>query len=358
MHVQPITFYKTAAVSSILKPKDLVVYLKTTETCQLNCKHCFTNGVNGKKVYFNPDNTIEWFKKLHKECETFGSGAIIFHGGEPFLAPLEDMYKVWEKVSPLWPNLGWSCSTNLCFTLTDDHLKFFSTVLKTGFCTSWDKNIRFENDKQEKLWRKNLKTLVDLGHNITLNISLNKDLMEMDTVELVTWLNTLGVNYVQFERLTHDGSANVNTDIFPANKDLDNWFVQMHETYQAIKPKYRDVLLDGVYSSITKGVHGGVRCRDCEQKIFTINGDGTISGCPNSAVGNSFGDINQPINSLLSAPGRINNITCEVSRDPRCYTCDVFDICNSDCHQLSWQGDVCAAPRTLMQRLKYDNSWR
>jgi radical SAM protein with 4Fe4S-binding SPASM domain len=132
----------------------------------------------------------------------------------------------------------------------------------------------------------------------------------------------------------------------------------MHETYQTIKPKYKDVLLEGVYSSITKGIHGGVRCRDCEQKIFTINADGTVAGCPNAAVGNGFGDISQPIRTLLSARGRINNITCEIERDPRCYTCDVFDICNSDCHQLKWQGDICAAPRTLMQRLKNDNSWQ
>jgi hypothetical protein len=25
---------------------------------------------------------------------------------------------------------------------------------------------------------------------------------------------------------------------------------------------------------------------------------------------------------------------------------------------LKWQGDICAAPKTLMQRLKNDNSWR
>lgn len=359
MHVQPITFHRSPPkLSEILKPKDLVVYLKTTETCQLNCKHCFTNGTNGKKIYFNPQKTIEWFNKLHAEFPTFGGGSIIFHGGEPFLAPLDDMYEVWKEVSVLWPNLRWSCSSNLCFNMTDEHLKFFDVVLKNGFCTSWDKNIRFENDKQEALWRKNLKTLVDRNHNITLNISLNAQLLVMDPVELVNWLNTLGVKYVQFERLTHDGSAKINDEIFPSNKQLDSWFVKMHEVYQEIKPLYYDVLLEGVYSSITKGIHGGVRCRDCEQKIFTINADGSVSGCPNSAVGNSFGSIEQPINSLLGSSGRINNITCEAARDERCYTCDVFDICNSDCHQLKWQEDVCAAPKTLMQRLKNDDARR
>lgn len=359
MIIQPIQFFKSVDVSGLLKPSDLVVYLKTTETCQLNCKHCFTNGTNGKKIYFNPDATIDWFKRMHEVCPTFNSGTIIFHGGEPFLAPLDDMLRVYEEVSPLWPNINWSCSTNLTYTLTDEHLEFFKKVFKHGFCTSWDKDIRFANQKQEDLWLKNLKTVVDAGFNITLNVSLNKALIDMDIEELVRWLDTLGVNYVQFERLTYDGSALDNQDIFPTNKELDDWFVKMDYAYKTIKPKYKDVLLEGIYLSFTEGVHGGVRCRDCEQKIFTVNADGGVSGCPNSAVDNAFGHINQEIKALLGSRGRINNISCEMDRDPRCYTCDVFEICNSDCHQLKWQGDVCAAPKTLMRNLKdnHDYCW-
>ena len=139
------------------------------------------------------------------------------HGGEPFLAPIENLYEVWKKVSPLWPNIHWSCSTNLTYNLTEEHLKFFKEVFTKGFCTSWDKSIRFSNQKQEDLWRENLRTLVNEGHNITLNVSLNRELLEMNTDELVNWLNTLGVNYVQFERLTYDGSALQNMDIFPLN---------------------------------------------------------------------------------------------------------------------------------------------
>ncbi len=352
MEQKTILFYSKQV--SAVKPTSLVVYLKTTETCQLNCSHCFTNGINGKQIYFDPVKTIDWFKRVHAECPTLDSGTIIFHGGEPFLAPLADMQKVWEDVRELWPNIRWSCSTNLTYNLTNEILNFFSTVLPDGFCTSWDKNIRFANVRQEELWRKNLKTLVDAGHNITLNVSLNKDLLQEDTDELVLWLDTLGVNYVQFERLTWDGSAVKNTHIFPANVDLDEWFVKMHKSYKKIKPKYRDVLIGGLYDSIQKGIHGGVRCRDCEQKIFTINADGSIAGCPNAAVDNAFGHIDQEFLDLLVSPKRLDNILCETNRDTRCYTCDVFDVCNSDCHQLVWEGDQCAAPRTLMKQIKME----
>jgi hypothetical protein len=49
------------------------------------------------------------------------------------------------------------------------------------------------------------------------------------------------------------------------------------------------------------------------------------------------------------------NIQSETIRHPTCATCPVFDLCNGDCHQLGWQGDVCAAPKSLMTKLKADD---
>ena len=39
---------------------DLMFYIKTTETCNLNCDHCFTNGKNGRKIYFHPESIADW----------------------------------------------------------------------------------------------------------------------------------------------------------------------------------------------------------------------------------------------------------------------------------------------------------
>ena len=35
--------------------KNAMIYLKTTETCQLDCSHCFTSGSLGRKIYFDVD---------------------------------------------------------------------------------------------------------------------------------------------------------------------------------------------------------------------------------------------------------------------------------------------------------------
>jgi hypothetical protein len=62
-------------------------------------------------------------------------------------------------------------------------------------------------------------------------------------------------------------------------------------------------LIETVYEKFEKGfTDSGTFCRDCEQKIFTINADGTISGCPNSAPEFSYGTINDDIQTIINSP--------------------------------------------------------
>jgi radical SAM protein with 4Fe4S-binding SPASM domain len=144
----------------------------------------------------------------------------------------------------------------------------------------------------------------------------------------------------------------------PTNLELDAWMLELwNASIELETHKYfGNLLFDSMLTSFVNTTHSGCRCRSCEQKIFTLNADGTIGGCPNSAVNNTFGNINDDIYDLLSSEGRLENIACESNRNPNCYGCDVFDICNGDCHQLAWQGDVCAAPKSLMRRFKQENN--
>jgi len=70
-----------SALSPMLKISDLMIYLKTTETCQLNCSHCFTSGKNGRKIYFEADRVIDWFHRFNQVVPTIKSGNVAFHGG-------------------------------------------------------------------------------------------------------------------------------------------------------------------------------------------------------------------------------------------------------------------------------------
>jgi radical SAM protein with 4Fe4S-binding SPASM domain len=336
---------------------DLMVYLKTTDTCQLHCDHCFTNGKNGKKGFFNPEKTIDFFHRFKEYRPELRTGNISFHGGEPMLAPPEMMFDVWNGVKELWPTVWWSVQTNLTYKLDDKKVDVFDKICQKSWGTSWDYNIRWPNKNTENLWRRNVKELTDAGHNITVMVSLTGNLLRSkEPIEIIEDMASLGVKHINFERVTLNGNARTNIDngIMPSNSELDHWFLKMWD--QSVQNKtyeYMDnMFFDSILSSMVYQTYSGCRCRQCEQKVFTINADGNIGGCPNGAVENTFAHIDDDIAKMMTSEGRICNIQTEAIRNPVCATCNVYDLCNGDCHQLGWEGDLCAAPKSLMQLLK------
>jgi radical SAM protein with 4Fe4S-binding SPASM domain len=336
-------------------------YLKTTETCNLNCKHCFTNGTSGAKIYWNKEKVSKWLKDFREEVGPGHSAHCEFHGGEPFLVDVEEMKQVYDECKDLWNNMSWGVTTNLVFKLSPSIIEFIKGPLDNRLATSWDPDIRFANPKQYDLWRNNVRTLINEGVTLKLFVSVTKGTVKMNPIDLLEWIRDLGVKEVSFERLTHNGSANKNPDIFPSNVEQDAWFLRMHQQSEQANARtwFNNEFLENVYTKFESGFNkAGTFCRDCEEKLFTLNADGSIAGCPNSAPEQYFGHIDTRIHDLLKDPARINNIACERSRDPRCYSCDVFEFCGGDCHQLSWEDDQCGAPRSLMQLLAGINTLR
>jgi len=334
---------------------DRAFYFKTTETCNLNCKHCFTSGSKGAKVYWNPVKVADWFKRFAAQCEQGDTAHVDFHGGEPFLVPVEQMRYVYDECKDLFSRLTWGVTTNLVFKLTPEIIDFIKGPLGGRCGTSWDPNIRFGNPKQYDLWRKNVMTLQEAGVDIELFVSVATGTIAMEPIDLLEWVRDLGVKELALERLTHDGNARLHPDIFPDNQEQDNWFLRMHQQSEEAGARewFYNEFLESVYAKFDQNfLKGGTFCRDCEQKLFTINADGTIAGCPNSAPEQHFGHIDDDISVLLNSPQRLENIVCETARNPACFSCDVFDKCGGDCHQLAWQGDVCGAPKSLMRALK------
>jgi len=336
---------------------DLMVYLKTTDTCNLHCDHCFTNGKNGKKGWFNVEATIDFFQRLKEWHPQYDNGNISFHGGEPMLAPTELMFEVWDGVKDLWPNIWWGVQTNLTYPLTERKLNVFETICNKNIGTSWDKGIRWPDLNKEATWRHNVKCLTDQGYDVTVMVCLSGNVVHnLEPIDIINDMAELGIQHINFERVTPNGNAmdHIDDGIMPGNKNLDAWFMKMweqceeHKTYEYID----NMFFDSILTSLVHTTQAGCRCRECEQKILTINADGTVGGCPNGAVETTFGTIYDDVETLMTSPGRMCNIQSEVIRHPSCYTCPVYDICNGDCHQLAWEGNVCAAPKTMMTELK------
>ena len=356
-------------MSFILSPS-VNVYLKTTETCNLNCSHCFTSGSKGAKVFFNPEKTISFFSSLKSEASWIKNIRFMFHGGEPMLAPLADLYQAYEGLKEIYPSARFAMQTNLVYELTSEKRKFMKDVLLAdGFGTSWDYDIRFGStapDGQSRMslrekhvsnWEANVRTLVEDGHYLTMIVSITRRLVnEMEPIDVINYASNLGFKYILFERITSDGNAKVNQAIRPSNAEQDAWLQKMlnqtleHKAYQYIG----NMLLDEIAQAFLQHRHVGNRCRTCEMSLLTINADGTIAGCPNTAPRDFWGHIDLPIKDSFSSAKRKSAIACESSkRNPICYSCPAFEYCNSDCSKLSWDENetYCAAPKKIWQQM-------
>ena len=207
---------------------DLMFYIKTTETCNLNCDHCFTNGKNGRKIYFHPESIADWCNRV-KQYQPNATAHFEYHGGEPFLAPIEDMWKFYNLTQEYWPDASYGITTNLVHKLTPAKLEFIEKVLNNRIGTSWDPNIRFENQKQIDLFENNIKLLLDRGCTIKLFVSLTRDCVNIEPIKLLEYVKGLGVQEMDIERVTSNGLATKNLTVFPSNIEMQEWFLKMHE---------------------------------------------------------------------------------------------------------------------------------
>jgi radical SAM protein with 4Fe4S-binding SPASM domain len=323
-----------------------VFYIKTTETCNLNCSHCFTSGIHGRKIFFNPEKTADFVnefigEKIH----------IDFHGGEPFLAPLEDMYKFHKIIDAVFGcEATFGATSNLTYKLSQEKIDFMTKVLNKRIATSWDEGIRWKDKKQYQLWKKNVKELISRGFEVKVFISMNTALMLRNPKDILDMLKDLGIREVAFERLTVDGSAIRNPDIFPTNKEVDDWIYEMSLVND--RDYFDNVLLESIYAKFETGDNRqSTFCRECEKFMYTVNADGTIAGCPNSAPTAHYAHIEDDILDITGNESRSCMIVKESYIDPRCIKCPVFGECGGDCYKLQWDTQ-CPAPKKLMTSLK------
>lgn len=337
------------------------VYLKTTGTCNLNCSHCFTSGSRGQKIFFKPGPTVKFLRRL-TTSRGVKSMRVIYHGGEPMLAPLKDLYEFADEIRKGNIEVEFGIQTNLVYPLTDSKKEFLKKVISyRGVGTSWDPEIRFGSTHPERklsdllLWEKNVRALIDDRFELTLMVSLSKDLIETySPLDVIQYAIDLGFKYILFERITNDGNASLGSDILPHNKEIDQWLMRMYQ--QTIEHKLYDkignMFLEEIALSYLEGIHSANRCRGCEQKIITINADGSLAGCPNSATEENWGNISHDPESFLSSDKRVSAMCKEKVRNENCFSCEVSQLCNGDCYKLKWDDDICGAPKTLMKYLK------
>lgn len=334
------------------------VYVKPTDTCNLDCDHCFTSGSKGAKTAWDIPVTTDWLTDLIKKYNDEHIH-IELHGGEPFLRPIEEHWyfakSLQEKVGEtLWENVTIGGTTNLIYKLTETHERFITEMMGGLIATSWDPVYRFKNNRMLNLWLDNIKRLAELGVGMKLFVTATDRLMEYDPQELLRLWSTFNVTAIAVERLTSDGNAVDNPHLFPDNRVVDRFYYNLYRAYKSADWPFIITTFEAIDRKFeTNDYKVDTNCRTCEQNLFTIDGAGNIGGCANGAKAESNGTINEDLDEFLISDGRLDRITKELDHNPSCLSCHLFDVCGGDCHRLVWQGNSCPGLTEILSYLKY-----
>lgn len=330
-----------------------LIYVKTVNTCNLNCDHCFTSGRNGDKSRWDPVKTLDWISDYVEKIGVDEGYHIELHGGEPFLVPIAEIVDFTSKVKSLG-DVSVSATTNLVYPLTKTHIDLFVNGFDGRIGTSWDPDIRFETRSQYDRWLGNVHKLSSSGVSIKLMVSLSKGLLERGPGYLLDMLGNFPVNEVALERITTDDKAAVAMvdGVLPDNEVQDKYLLALYKLYRSEERSYQIVTFDTLESRLKVGVvKADTNCRNCEQNLVTMNADGSLSGCPNTAATKHHAKQSDGVETFLKSDGRIGQIVKELTIDNRCLSCDLFDVCGGDCHQLPWTGNRCGGMKHLLRHL-------
>lgn len=329
------------------------IYIKTTDTCNLDCPHCYTSGSLGKKVFWDTDKVINWIKQLDTYFPSSESFHLELHGGEPFISNIEDLIKVAKFAKSLTRETTLGITTNLVFNLSEKRLQFILDYID-GISTSWDIKGRFQNEQQYSLWEKNIHLLQQNNFYPDLNISLSKPLTlyPLDKLYQEVILKNK-FDRIRFEKITYSGNAIINRDIIPTNKEANDYLLKLHEFFKDKKEEI--VNLEEIYIKFSKGIsNSGTYFRQCESNLYTINADGTIGGCPNDAPTLHYSNLDIPFRQHQSSNKRLIQIVNESTLKDDCYDCQYIQYCGGGCYKLQWDETGCPSPKKLFSLLLKD----
>ena len=304
-----------------------VIYIKTTEKCNLSCKHCFVPHINNKMNEETFEKILNQMKKFENEKLT-----IIWHGGEPTLIGKELFSKYNERLFQEIDNslIDNHIQTNL-LTYDDEWDKIYKKYYNNFIGISYDFGIRFYGNtrsKEEIFW-KNLEKVKENKTEFNLIITVTKQVIEFGAVNFFNWILEKGLKNVHLERLTKSGYAiNSWDEIGFTNKEYSDFMTNLFDLYMNyyIHNKNNYYIHISPFESLMSNVYQNksYSCAGSCSSFFTFEPDGTVKGC--TSTGKYLGEISEDIKSLA-----LKNFYDK----KKCTTCEFKKVCNSGCSVMT-----------------------
>ena len=281
-------------------------------------------------------------------------GVFYLHGGETFLASISYLREACEIIRSefKFPDFLIVPQTNLLCKITDETLKFLLDYCHNQVGVSWDADIRFATTTQEETFFKNLRFLIDNHRSAYISITQQVHLLKRDPIELARKFD--GANAIDFELLSPFSPEVKKLKV--NNEEWSNWYLKLVEYYLANNTGWSLPTVDLFVKSIMDGEVHDCKCRCCDRRTLTLNTNGTVGLCPDTAYFDPVTDVSRLNDEHWDTFTKLSQ--SQILRrfdttEPSCYTCDHFDVCGGHCEkELFDESDECPMSKKVIQFVK------
>jgi uncharacterized protein len=319
--------------------------VKLTDYCNLRCKYCHQDALNGKPVLM----PIETFKNAVRLILGPSRAPVVniqFHGGEPLLQPDEFFYEAvaWAKKELETPDrkVAFYIQTNL--TKVDEKREKMLKDLKIGISFSVDGSPKINDEMRGggQIIFKNFRRLKqnnwDLG-TICLIQPANWDRMP----EVLDYFRAEGLTNVRFNMMVPDGRGK-EVDTASARKLFDARLAILDQMLEHGEDAVVDASLYNQMKRFIKpnGAPSSIEYHGCEsfycqagRALYSVNPDGAFHACDRIAEVKTWamGNVNVDFDAmaLKLAQRKRSDFQRKDEWWSRCETCDAKKICEFSC---------------------------
>jgi uncharacterized protein len=314
--------------------------IKISKFCNLRCSYCYEFDELANKHRMSLEELRFFFSQIAASAKEYGRDHInfIWHGGEPFLIPLDEYARIGEMQQQVFgaeiPVTNF-VQTNLT-VLTDRHVQFLKdkTFFQNGIGVSFDvygdQRVDIQGRLRTKTVLANLQRLKDEQISFGAITVLARNTLPR-ILEIHAFYSELAINYrlLPFYKTAASTQAEDHAlsfyEVTGAFKAIfDQWFVT--DQVQRIDP------LDEYLRYAIAALKGGDKWMHDpgDERVFMLDTNGALYGHADAyAAGCSYGNaFREGFDALLESPVRQNVLQQARDRVSRhCGSCPYYGYC-------------------------------
>ena len=311
------------------------LFINVTGRCNLDCERCYLyEGTRSSRQQLDVPSFVEF---LRDPAIQNSNGLCVWQGGEITLVNPSLLYGLSDALREEAPSYGESAVSNLLAT-TDGHIEFFldrcSGSIDSTFALKQKRTKGGDSEAYLDAFRNCSQRYYDAGVKVSVNIELNREMIDLGVELLVEYLLTLPpmhwefdfsidfASYLQAREFTSCG-----TPLLPLTTSYASFWKYVREL-ESVYPTlacYGHTI--GFFESdILRGnTQFGAGCTD---EFFTLNVDGSVttnplySDIPEASIANPIRGL-----SISSSTLRRSLVADEIARRFNCVSCEFFSSC-------------------------------